>query len=44
MDEATSALDTQTEQAFTDAINTLAGDKTMVVIAHRSPQGVAAIL
>ncbi len=35
MDEATSALDPQTEDALNEAIRTLAGDKTIVVIAHK---------
>jgi len=35
MDEATSALDAQTEEALNEAIRTLAGSKTIVVIAHR---------
>lgn len=35
MDEATSALDTETEQAVNMAIRRLAGNKTIVVIAHR---------
>lgn len=35
MDEATSALDTITEDAVMDAIRRLAGQKTMVLIAHR---------
>lgn len=34
-DEATSALDTVTEQAVMDAIDTLAHQKTMILIAHR---------
>ena len=34
-DEATSALDSDTESAIMDAINTLRGEKTMVIIAHR---------
>ena len=35
MDEATSALDAQTEAALNDAIRTLSGSKTIVVIAHK---------
>ncbi len=35
MDEATSALDGQTEAAVNEAIRALAGQKTIVVIAHR---------
>ena len=34
-DEATSALDNDTEAAIMDAINSLKGRKTMVIIAHR---------
>lgn len=34
-DEATSALDTITEQAVMDAIDTLAHQKTIILIAHR---------
>lgn len=34
-DEATSALDGATEKAIMDAIHTLAGQKTLVLIAHR---------
>jgi ABC-type multidrug transport system fused ATPase/permease subunit len=36
MDEATSALDTQTEDAVNEAIRTLSGNKTLIVIAHRA--------
>jgi len=35
LDEATAALDTDTERLVTDAINALAGDKTLIIIAHR---------
>lgn len=35
MDEATSALDGSTEQAVNDAIRSLSGSKTVVIIAHR---------
>ncbi len=35
LDEATAALDGPTEADLTDAINSLAGAKTMIVIAHR---------
>lgn len=35
MDEATSALDTTTEAAVTDAVRDLAGEVTLVVVAHR---------
>jgi len=34
-DEATSALDTLTEEALTEAIETLRGDHTVIVVAHR---------
>ncbi|MDO5645562.1 MAG: ABC transporter ATP-binding protein [Dermabacter sp.] len=35
MDEATSALDTATEAAVTDAVAALAGEITVIVVAHR---------
>jgi ABC-type multidrug transport system fused ATPase/permease subunit len=35
MDEATAALDNETEQQITWAIEQLAGDKTLLIIAHR---------
>lgn len=35
MDEATSALDTQTEKELMQTIESLMGEKTMVMIAHR---------
>lgn len=35
LDEATSALDNRTEQAVMDAIDSLAGKKTIIMIAHR---------
>ena len=35
LDEATSALDTETEKLVSDAINALAGSKTLIIIAHR---------
>lgn len=35
MDEATSALDNLTEKAFMESIERLAGEKTLIMIAHR---------
>ncbi len=35
LDEATSALDTETETAVMESIDKLAGDRTLVIIAHR---------
>lgn len=35
LDEATSALDNETEEAVMEAINHLAGSKTLIIIAHR---------
>ena len=35
MDEATSALDSETESAVMEAIDNLAGRKTLLIIAHR---------
>jgi ABC-type multidrug transport system fused ATPase/permease subunit len=35
LDEATSALDNQTERLISDALNSLHGQLTMIVIAHR---------
>jgi ATP-binding cassette, subfamily B, bacterial PglK len=35
LDEATSALDAETERTITDTLDSLAGDVTLIVIAHR---------
>ncbi|MBD5393068.1 MAG: ABC transporter ATP-binding protein [Lachnospiraceae bacterium] len=35
LDEATSALDTNTETAVMEAINSLKGNKTLIIVAHR---------
>jgi subfamily B ATP-binding cassette protein MsbA len=34
-DEATSALDTESEQLIQQSINSLKGERTLVIIAHR---------
>ncbi|WP_276359587.1 ABC transporter ATP-binding protein [Daejeonella sp. H1SJ63] len=35
LDEATSALDTETEKGVMDSVNTLHGNKTIIIVAHR---------
>jgi ABC-type transport system involved in cytochrome bd biosynthesis fused ATPase/permease subunit len=35
LDEPTAGLDGETERAVVDAIETLAGERTVVVVAHR---------
>ena len=35
LDEATSALDNETEKLVSEAISSLAGTKTLIIIAHR---------
>jgi ABC-type multidrug transport system fused ATPase/permease subunit len=35
LDEATSALDTATERGVMQAVNTLHGSKTLLIVAHR---------
>jgi len=35
LDEATSALDVETERIITETLDSLAGDVTLIVIAHR---------
>jgi ABC-type multidrug transport system fused ATPase/permease subunit len=35
LDEATSALDAETERIITETLDSLAGDVTLIVIAHR---------
>lgn len=35
LDEATSALDSETERLITETLNSLAGDVTLIIIAHR---------
>jgi ATP-binding cassette subfamily B protein len=35
LDEATSAVDTETETKIQNALNKIAGTRTLIVIAHR---------
>jgi ABC-type multidrug transport system fused ATPase/permease subunit len=35
LDEATSALDAETERLITETLDSLAGDVTLIIIAHR---------
>ncbi len=35
LNEATSALDSETEQLVSQAINSLAGSRSLIIIAHR---------
>ena len=42
LDEATSALDGQTERDFSEALNALKGERTVIAIAHRLSTVIAA--